>query len=111
LPRFIEANPSIYGPGVNANNNEQIREYTTCSAAGFCNYGSVGLLADDSIRVDDGVSKSTALQGAAGSSDGPSSHHRNRNRIVPVQTNDGREEKEVKAAGSRGDGHPGVRSA
>jgi hypothetical protein len=48
LPRFIEANPSIYGPGVNANNNNQIREYTTCNAAGICNYGSVGLIADDS---------------------------------------------------------------
>jgi len=48
LPRFIEANPSIYGPGVNANNNSEIREYTTCNASGVCNYGSVGLLADDS---------------------------------------------------------------
>jgi hypothetical protein len=48
LPRFIEANPSIYGPGVNPNNNNEIREYTTCNAAGVCNYGSVGLLADDS---------------------------------------------------------------
>ncbi len=47
LPRFIEANPSIYGPGVNANNNNQIRQYTTCNAAGVCNYGSVGLLADE----------------------------------------------------------------
>jgi hypothetical protein len=48
LPRFIEANPSIYGPGVTAQNNNQIRQYTTCNAAGICNYGSVGLLADDS---------------------------------------------------------------
>ena len=47
LPRFIEANPSIYGPGVNANNNNEIREYTTCNSAGVCNYRSVGLLADD----------------------------------------------------------------
>jgi hypothetical protein len=48
LPRFIEANPSVYGPGVNANNNNQVRQYTTCNAAGICNYGSVGLLADTS---------------------------------------------------------------
>jgi hypothetical protein len=47
LPRFIEANPSIYGPGVTANNNNEVREYTTCNSAGICNYGSVGLLADD----------------------------------------------------------------
>jgi hypothetical protein len=48
LPRFIEANPVVFGPGVNANNNNQKRQYTTCNAAGICNYGSVGLLADDS---------------------------------------------------------------
>jgi Carboxypeptidase regulatory-like domain/TonB dependent receptor len=48
LPRFIEANPVVFGPGVNANNNNQMRQYTTCNAAGICNYGSVGLLAADS---------------------------------------------------------------
>jgi hypothetical protein len=48
LPRFIEGNPTIYGPGVNARNENQRREYTTCNAAGVCNYGSVGLLADNS---------------------------------------------------------------
>jgi hypothetical protein len=46
LPRFIEANPSIYGPGVTAQNNNQIREYTQCNGAGVCDYGSVGLLSD-----------------------------------------------------------------
>jgi hypothetical protein len=39
LPRFIEGNPTIF-----ANNNQ--REYSTCNAAGLCDYGSVGLLAD-----------------------------------------------------------------
>jgi hypothetical protein len=39
LPRFIEANPTIF-----ANNNQ--REYSTCNAAGLCNYGSVGILTD-----------------------------------------------------------------
>jgi hypothetical protein len=48
LPRFIEANPVVFGPGVNSQNNNQKRQYTTCNAAGVCNYGSVGLLADDS---------------------------------------------------------------
>src|SRR5581483_2133714 len=48
LPRFIEANPTIYGPGVTSQNNNQKRQYTQCNAAGICNYGSVGLLADDS---------------------------------------------------------------
>jgi hypothetical protein len=48
LPRFIEGNPSIYGPGVTPNNNSRIRMYTTCNSAGLCDYGSVGLLADNS---------------------------------------------------------------
>ena len=48
LPRFIEGNPSIYRPGVTASNKDSIREYTTCNSAGACNYGSVGLLADNS---------------------------------------------------------------
>lgn len=39
LPRFIEANPTVF-----ANNNQ--REYSSCNAAGLCNYGSVGLLTD-----------------------------------------------------------------
>ena len=47
LPRFIEANPTVYGPGVNANNNSEMRQYTQCNSTGVCNYGSVGLLADD----------------------------------------------------------------
>jgi hypothetical protein len=48
LPRFIEANPSIYGPGATAENTEQRREYADCNSAGVCDYGSVGLIADDS---------------------------------------------------------------
>ncbi len=48
LPRFIEANPSIYGPGATAENTEQRREYADCNSAGVCAFGSVGLIADDS---------------------------------------------------------------
>ena len=48
LSRFIEANPTIYGPGVNANNNNEVRQYTTCNSAGVCNLASVGLIAGDS---------------------------------------------------------------
>jgi hypothetical protein len=39
LPRFIEANPTI---------NAGAREFSTCNSAGLCDYGSVGLLADES---------------------------------------------------------------
>ena len=42
LPRFIEANPTVGGTG----NSNRIN--TTCDGSGLCNYGSVGLLADDS---------------------------------------------------------------
>jgi len=38
LPRFIEANPTI---------NAGPREFSTCDASGLCDYGSVGLLADE----------------------------------------------------------------
>lgn len=36
LPRFIEGNPTVYGPGVNADNDNTVRQYTTCNAAGIC---------------------------------------------------------------------------
>jgi hypothetical protein len=45
LPRFIEANPSIYGPGATSQNSEQRRPYAACAADGSCTYGSVGLIA------------------------------------------------------------------
>ena len=48
LARFIEANPAIYGPSFDPNNVNKARQYTTCNPQGICNYGSVGLLADDS---------------------------------------------------------------
>ena len=37
---------------------------------------------------------SSDLQGAAGSSDGPCAHHRDRNGVLPFSSNGGREEKE-----------------
>ena len=48
LPRFIEANPVGLRAGRECQQQQQRRQYTTCNAAGICNYGSVGLLADDS---------------------------------------------------------------
>ncbi len=45
LPRMIEANPSVYGPGENANNIDQNRIYAGCPASGGpCNFASVGLV-------------------------------------------------------------------
>ena len=66
LPRFIEANPSIYGPGINANNNNEIRQYTNCNSAGVCNYGSAGLLADDSNSTYHALQAAFSRQFASG---------------------------------------------
>jgi hypothetical protein len=66
LPRFIEANPSIYGPGVTPNNNNQIRQYTTCNSAGVCDYGSVGLLAGDSSSTYHALQVAFSRQYASG---------------------------------------------
>ncbi len=47
LPRFIEADPAIYGPGATTGNADQRREYAGCSALGSCAFASVGLIADN----------------------------------------------------------------
>ncbi len=47
LPRFIEANPAVYGPGATAENADQRRIYGGCSSPeGPCDFASVGLLAN-----------------------------------------------------------------
>jgi Carboxypeptidase regulatory-like domain len=48
LPRFIEANPAVYGPGATAQNADQRRIYGDCDAQGSCAFASVGLIADNS---------------------------------------------------------------
>jgi hypothetical protein len=48
LPRFIEANPAIYGPGATQQNADQRRPYADCSATlGSCSFASVGLIANN----------------------------------------------------------------
>jgi hypothetical protein len=45
LPRFIEANPSVYGPGATSDNADQRRLYAGCRARGGpCDFASVGLM-------------------------------------------------------------------
>lgn len=49
LPRFIEANPSIYGPGATQQNADQRRPFADCSGPqGSCAFASVGLIAGNS---------------------------------------------------------------
>jgi hypothetical protein len=45
LPRFIEGNPAIYGPGATPGNADQRRQYADCDASGSCTYASAGLIA------------------------------------------------------------------
>jgi hypothetical protein len=47
LPRFIEANPAIFGPGATTGNADQRRQYANCDPTGSCAFGSVGLIGDD----------------------------------------------------------------
>ena len=47
LPRFIEANPAIFGPGATTSNADQRRPYANCDATGSCAFASVGLIADN----------------------------------------------------------------
>ena len=50
IPRFIEANPAIYGPGATAQNADQRRLYAGCPAdGGPCTFASVGLIADEAV--------------------------------------------------------------
>jgi len=46
LPRFIEANPAIYGPGATADNADRRRLYAGCPAdpSAPCDFSSVGLI-------------------------------------------------------------------
>jgi Carboxypeptidase regulatory-like domain len=47
LPRMIEANPAVYGPGATAENADQRRLYAGCHGAGGpCDFASVGLVTD-----------------------------------------------------------------
>lgn len=72
LPRFIEANPSIYRPGDSANTVDARRIHAGCNNAGQCDFASVGLLSYSSNsgynalqttlsrRFSDGVAFSTS---------------------------------------------------
>jgi len=47
LPRNIEANPAVYGPGANAQNADRRRLYANCPAAGgTCDFSTIAMLAD-----------------------------------------------------------------
>jgi hypothetical protein len=66
LPRFVEANPTIYEPGPNPSTGNSSRLYTTCNAAGVCDFGSVGLLADNTNSTYHALQAAFSRQFAGG---------------------------------------------
>jgi Carboxypeptidase regulatory-like domain/TonB-dependent Receptor Plug Domain len=44
LPRNIEANPALYGPGATSQNADRRRIYANCPTAGACDFATVGEL-------------------------------------------------------------------
>lgn len=51
LPRFIEANPAIYGPGATSDNADRRRPFANCDNSGSCAFASVGLIADNNAST------------------------------------------------------------
>lgn len=62
LPRFIEADPSIYGPGATTSNADQRREYSDCDPSGSCAFASVGLIADNNSSTYNALQVSLSRQ-------------------------------------------------
>ena len=62
LPRFIEANPAIYGPGATTSNADQRREYADCDPSGSCAFASVGLIADNNSSTYNALQVSLSRQ-------------------------------------------------
>ncbi len=62
LPRFIEANPAIYGPGATTGNADQRREFANCDPAGKCAFASVGLIADNNASTYNALQASLTRQ-------------------------------------------------
>ena len=47
LPRNVEANPAIYGPGATAQNADQRRLYANCpTGGGTCDFSTIAVLSD-----------------------------------------------------------------
>lgn len=62
LPRFIEADPSVYGPGATTSNADQRREFADCDASGSCAFASVGLIADNNSSTYHALQASLSRQ-------------------------------------------------
>ena len=65
LPRFVEANPAIYGPGATAGNADQRRLYANCQS-GSCAFASVGLIAGNNSSTYHALQATFSRQYASG---------------------------------------------
>ncbi len=67
LPRMTEADPVLFGPGVNPNNLDQHRIYAGCTGApGPCNFASVGIVSNIANSTYHAAQISLARHFAAG---------------------------------------------
>jgi hypothetical protein len=55
LPRFIEGNPALYGPGATAGNADRRRIYAGCIDAGPCALGHIGLVSGSTNSTYNGA--------------------------------------------------------
>jgi hypothetical protein len=62
LPRFIEANPAIFGPGATTSNADQRRPFADCNATGSCAFASVALIADNNSSTYNALQISLSRQ-------------------------------------------------
>ena len=67
LPRNIEANPAVYGPGATAQNADRRRLYANCpSDGGTCDFSTIAMLSNVTSSIYHGAQASVSRRYAAG---------------------------------------------
>lgn len=66
LPRFVEGNPAVYGPGATAANADRRRLYAGCSGTGPCALGHFGIVTGSTNSSYNGAQLSVSRTEAAG---------------------------------------------
>jgi len=67
LPRMVEGNPAVYGPGATAQNADRRRIYAGCSSAEApCDFASVGLISNESNSTYHALQLALSRQYASG---------------------------------------------
>jgi hypothetical protein len=66
LPRMIEADPAVYGPGATSDNADQRRLYARCHTGGGCDFASVGLITNSTNSTYNAVQAAVSRRFANG---------------------------------------------